>query len=100
MEIVIGSAKTLPPGKMMGIEINGKNILLANYQGKYYAIGNICTHEGCSLSDGTLKEEKVECPCHNSTFDIRTGVVIKGPAMGPEPVFELKLEQDQIIANL
>ena len=100
METVIGSAKTLPPGKMIGIESNGKNILLANVEGKYYAIGNTCTHMGCMLSEGTLKGEKIECPCHNSTFDVRTGAVIGGPAVQPEPIYEFKVEQDQIRANL
>jgi nitrite reductase/ring-hydroxylating ferredoxin subunit len=100
MEIKIASAKSLPPGKMMGIEKNGQSILLANVKGEYFAIGNICMHEGCSLSDGTLSAEKIECPCHGSTYDMRTGKVLKGPAASPEPTFKLRLDGDQIWATI
>ncbi|GAB1398969.1 hypothetical protein MASR1M66_04210 [Aminivibrio sp.] len=43
---------------MMAVEKNGKSILIANVNGEYYAMGNICTHRGCSLSDGTLEGDK------------------------------------------
>jgi nitrite reductase/ring-hydroxylating ferredoxin subunit len=100
MDTFIASAKAVLPGKMVGVESNGKNILIANLNGKYFAIGNSCTHEGCMLSDGTLNGEKVRCPCHGSTFDMRTGVVIGGPAKDPEPSYKLKIDQDQIWAIL
>jgi nitrite reductase/ring-hydroxylating ferredoxin subunit len=100
MEIKIASARSLPPGKMMGVEKNGKSILLANLKGEYFAIGNICMHEGCILADGTLAGEKIECPCHGSTYDMRTGKVLKGPAVRPEPTFKLRLDGDQIFAIL
>ena len=100
METLIASVKAVTPGKMIGVEINGKNILIVNMNGKYFAIGNSCTHDGCLLSDGILNGEKVQCVCHGSTFDIRTGTVVKGPAKDPEPQYELKIDQDQILANL
>ena len=100
METSLASVQAVTPGKMIGVEINGKNILIVNLNGKYFAIGNSCTHEGCLLSDGTLNGEKVHCACHGSTFDIRTGAAVKGPAKDPEPSYELKIDRDQIWANL
>jgi nitrite reductase/ring-hydroxylating ferredoxin subunit len=100
METSLASVQAVTPGKMIGVEINGKNILIVNLNGKYFAIGNSCTHEGCLLSDGTLNGEKIYCACHGSTFDLRTGAVVKGPAKDPEPSYELKIEKDQIWANL
>jgi len=58
METLIASVKAVTPGKMIGVEINGKNILIVNMNGKYFAIGNSCTHDGCLLSDGILNGEK------------------------------------------
>ncbi len=49
--------KDLGPGEMLGVEANGKQILLVNLNGKYYAIGNKCTHRGCMLSEGELQGE-------------------------------------------
>jgi len=100
MEARIAYTKDLPSGKMMGIENNGKAMLVANLNGEYYAIGNICTHAGCRLSDGTLNGEKVRCLCHGSTFDIRTGKVLKGPAKDPEPSFNLRMDGDQILVSV
>ena len=97
MELKVTSTKDLPAGKMMGIESNGGKVLIANLSGNYYAIGNICTHMGCKLSEGSLDGEKVQCPCHGSTFDIRNGSVLKGPAKNPEPVFKTRVDGDQIL---
>jgi nitrite reductase/ring-hydroxylating ferredoxin subunit len=100
VEVKIASTGDLSPGKMMGVEIQGKSILLANVNGTYYAIGNVCMHEGCILDGGTLGGVKVECPCHGSTYDVRTGKVLKGPAEQPEPVYPLRVNGDQILASL
>jgi 3-phenylpropionate/trans-cinnamate dioxygenase ferredoxin subunit len=91
------SIKDLPPGKMINISYQGKNILVANSNGKYYAIGNNCTHLGCLLSRGILNGEEVQCPCKGSVFDIRTGAVLQGPAEVPEPTYNLTVKEDRVI---
>jgi len=98
--VKVASTKALTNGKMLGAEADGKPVLVVNLGGKYYALGNVCTHMGCMLSDGMLKGESVQCPCHSSVFDIKTGNVIKGPAKKPEPVFQAKAEGDQILVNV
>ncbi len=97
METKIASTKDILPGKMVGLQAQGKSILVANVNGTFYAIGNICMHMGCTLSDGTLKGEKVICPCHGSTYDVRTGAFLKGPTTQPEPSYPLKIAGDQIL---
>jgi len=52
------------------------------------------------LSNGVLKAESVQCPCHGSVFDIKTGKVVKGRAKKPEPVFQVRVEGDQILVNV
>jgi len=98
--VKVASTKDVGPGKMNGVEAGGKPAFLVNLGDKYYAIGNICTHMGCMLSDGVLKGENVQCPCHGSIFDVKTGNVTKGPAKKPEPVFQVKVEGDQIFVNV
>ena len=100
MEIEIASAKNLLPDKMIGVEKEGKSILIANVSGEYYAIGDICTHMGCNISDGVLDGEAVHCPCHGSTFNIKTGAVLKGPAKEPEPSYTLRVDGDKILADI
>ena len=97
----MASAKVLIAGKMVSAEAGGKPILVANVDGKYYAIGDKCTHRGCKLSGGTLKEGSVVvCPCHGSNFDVKTGNVVKGPAKTPEPAFLVKVEKDDVVVNV
>lgn len=98
--VKVASIKDLQPGSMIGVDAGGKDILVANFEGKYYAIGNRCTHMSCMLADGTLKEANVTCPCHGSIFDIKTGNIVKGPAKKPEPAYQTKIEEEKILVNV
>ena len=95
--VKVANTKDIPPSQMKEIEVNGENICVANVDGKYYAIGSICTHEGGPLADGTLEGYEVECPWHNSKFDVRTGEVTSPPASEPEPAYEVKTDGDRIL---
>jgi len=94
--IKIASTSEVAPGKMIGIENQGRKVLLVNLEGRYYAIGNVCTHQGCTLSDGDLTGERVQCPCHGSIFNVKTGEVVQGPANRSEPSYEIEVEGDGI----
>ena len=97
--VKVGSTGDLKSSAMKGIEVNGKPILLANLADKYYAIGNICTHRGCKLSNGALNGDVVQCGCHGSRFDVKTGKVVGGPAARPEPSYEVQVKDDQILVK-
>ncbi len=71
----------LPPGSLRDVEVAGVTVLLANVDGKFYAINNVCTHRQCPLSAGELSGTTVTCACHGSQFDIATGEVLRGPAV-------------------
>jgi len=90
--VKVADAKDIQPSQMKEVEVNGENICVVNVEGKYYAIGSICTHEGGPLADGTLEGYEVECPWHNSKFDVRTGEVTSPPASEPEPAYEVKVD--------
>src|ERR671922_2277893 len=95
--VKVANTKDIQPSHMKEVEVNGQNICLVNVEGKYYAIGSICTHEGGPLADGTLEGYEVECPWHNSKFDVRTGEVISPPASEPEPAYEVKVDGNNIL---
>ena len=50
--VKVASAKDVAPDKMIGAEAGGKQILIANVDGSFYAMGDKCTHRGCRLSGG------------------------------------------------
>src|ERR687891_2979216 len=95
--VKVANAKDIQPSQMKEVEVNGENICVANVEGKFYAIGSICTHEGGPLSDGMLEGYEVECPWHGSKFDVRTGEVTNPPANEPEPAYEVKVDGNNIL---
>ncbi len=95
--VKVAMTSEVPEGKMKTVQMAGQDICLANVGGTYHAIGNVCTHAHGPLSQGSLKDHVVTCPWHGSQFDIRTGEVRRGPAMKPEPVFEVKVEGTTIL---
>ena len=95
--VKVTKGKDIPPSQMKEVEVNGEKICLANMEGKYYAIGNVCTHLGGPLAQGKLEGYEVQCPWHGSRFDIRTGKVVRPPAMRSEPTYEIKIEEDDNI---
>jgi len=68
-------------GGMKMFRIGEKEYLIANVNGKYYAMGNRCTHANADLSQGSLEGNVVTCPKHKSKFDVTTGKAISGPKM-------------------
>ena len=100
MEIEIASAKDIAPGSIVGIKKNGKAVLIANVNGTYHAIGNVCTHMGCNLSEGTLTGDTVQCACHGSVFNVKTGGVEEGPAKSSEPSYSVRVDGDKILVDL
>lgn len=95
--VKVAETEDIQVSQMMAVEVNDERICLANVNGKYYAIGNVCTHMGGPLAEGKLEEYIVQCPWHGSRFDIRSGEVVRPPAMKPESTYEVKVENNDIL---
>ena len=89
----------LQSGELMLVEVEDERIVLANVGGQYYALTDACTHTECPLSDGELEGEVLECPCHGSQFDVRTGEVVAPPANEPLTRYAVKIEGDDILVG-
>ena len=98
--INIARVDEITPGNMKGVTIGGKDILITNIDGHYYAIGGKCTHAGSNLSKGKLAGKIVTCPRHGSKFDATTGNRIAGPAKHNTPTYEIKTEGNSIKVNI
>jgi len=105
--IEVAKVEEIPTGKMKAFTVGGKDILVVNYEGKYYAIGRICTHRGGDLSKGKLEGKIVTCPRHGSKFDVTTGKNVAGPKIGlirgktgDEPAYEVNVEGNSIRVSI
>ena len=84
-------SKDIVPSSMKAVDVAGEKVCIVNIEGNYYAIGNVCTHVGGPLDEGTLEGYEVECPWHGSKFDVRTGEVTNPPADTPQSIYEVKV---------
>lgn len=85
--------KEVPPGKIKHVEVKRKEILLANVDGKVYALCDRCSHMNAPLSMGTLNGKVVTCAMHGARFDVATGKMVgepmaADPSKFPEPIPE------------
>jgi 3-phenylpropionate/trans-cinnamate dioxygenase ferredoxin component len=86
----------IAPGEMKLVTLDGAEIVVANVEGRFCAFGNTCPHEGGPLVEGDLDGDVVTCPWHFTEFDVRTGEVIEGLTDEPIPVYEIRVEGDDI----
>jgi nitrite reductase/ring-hydroxylating ferredoxin subunit len=75
--------KDVPSGNMKRVEVEENEILLANSDGKVYALCDRCSHMNAPLSMGTLNGKVVTCPMHGARFDVTTGKKV-GEPMAPD----------------
>ena len=94
--VQVAQVDDLEPGSMMMVEVDGKPVLLANVDGEFYAVSDICTHEEYNLSEGSLDGGDVECPGHSAFFDLKTGDVTDGPAMDPLETYTVQIEDGAV----
>lgn len=92
--VPVTRASELSPGAMMWVAIDRDRVLIANVDGAFYALEDRCGHRQAPLSKGTLEGYVIECPLHFAQFDVRTGMLLSGPAAANVPVREVRVEGD------
>ena len=86
----------LPDDTPIGVEAEGRQIMLYRHHGRLYAIDNICSHASGLLSRGPVADLTVTCPLHGSRFSLATGCVSRGPASQPQPVLPTRIRNGWI----
>ncbi|HEV2390393.1 MAG TPA: Rieske 2Fe-2S domain-containing protein [Nitrososphaerales archaeon] len=100
MKYQIANVKDIAPGTMVGAEVGGKKILVANIGGEFFAMGSVCNHRGGPLDKGKLEGNVVTCPWHGSRWDVKTGKLVEFPVpLQPEPVFKALVEGDEVLVE-
>jgi metal-sulfur cluster biosynthetic enzyme/nitrite reductase/ring-hydroxylating ferredoxin subunit len=87
------------PGSTV-VEVDGDLIALFHVEGAYYALDDVCTHDGGPLASGELTGHKVACPRHGAKFDIRTGAALSMPAVRATRAHDVKVENSGVWVRL
>jgi nitrite reductase (NADH) small subunit len=89
----------VPPGTIREFQLDGKTVAIANVNGKFSVINNVCLHRGGPLGEGELNGQVVTCPWHGWQYDVTTGKLAANPAVGVE-TYLVELRGDDIFVDI
>ncbi len=90
----------LQSGGRMEIIVDEIPALLLRAGDDYYAIEDLCTHDGQPLSDGPVENCEITCPRHGARFDLKTGKALCMPATEPVRVFSVEVRDGKILVEI
>ena len=94
--VAIARVSELAAGEMKFAAVDGQRIVLANVEGQFYALRDVCGHRNAPLSRGRLLGHLIECPLHFALFDLRTGKLVDGPISADVPAYEVRVEGEMV----
>jgi len=90
--IDVAGEREIRPGAWRTVDVDGTDVAVFNLDGAYYAIEDVCTHDGGILTGGDVEGDVIVCPRHGARFSIRTGEVLAPPAYEDVPTFPVRVE--------
>jgi len=87
------------PGKKL-VEVDERLVVVIHAAGQFYAIDDVCTHDGGPLGEGELDGFEIICPRHGAKFDVRDGRALTMPATKATASHQVKLDGDDILVKL
>jgi nitrite reductase/ring-hydroxylating ferredoxin subunit len=94
--VAVAQVSELAAGEMKFVAVDGQRIVLANVEGRFYALRDVCGHRNAPLSRGRLLGHLIECPLHFALFDLRTGKLVDGPISTDVPAYEVRVEEETV----
>jgi 3-phenylpropionate/trans-cinnamate dioxygenase ferredoxin subunit len=94
--MTVAKVGEIPEGGVKVVRVDDDPVAVFHVGGQYYALADLCTHDGGELSDGILDGYTIECERHGARFDIRTGAVLAMPATSAVPRHAVRVIGDQI----
>jgi 3-phenylpropionate/trans-cinnamate dioxygenase ferredoxin subunit len=90
----------LASGEKMIVEADDRIVILFRDGDDFYCIDDVCTHDGGTLSDGSVHGCQIECPRHGARFDMKTGKALCMPAYTDTAAHEVKLDGDDVLVRI
>jgi 3-phenylpropionate/trans-cinnamate dioxygenase ferredoxin subunit len=97
--VPVAETAELRPGQMKWVAVDRERLLLANVEGTFYALRDVCGHRQAPLSRGKLSGYLIECPLHFAQFDVRTGALVNGPVSAAVPTYEVRVEGNTVFVR-
>jgi nitrite reductase (NADH) small subunit len=97
--VKVAQTSEIPVGQGKCVEVDDKRIAIFNLDGTFYAIDDVCPHQGGPLGEGELDGKVVTCPWHGWEYDITTGINMFETDVKQDQ-FEVKVEGDDILVSV
>lgn len=94
--VTVARVGEIPEGGVKVSYVDGVAVAVFHVGGQYFAMEDVCTHDGGPLAEGPLEGHVIECPRHGARFDIRTGAVKAMPATSPVPTYAVRVQGEDI----
>lgn len=98
----VAQASDVPDPSSLLVEVDERLVVLVHAAGHWYALDDVCTHDGGPLSDGPLDlaDGTIACPRHGAKFDLKTGAAVTMPATKPTVAHEVKVEEGRVLVRV
>jgi 3-phenylpropionate/trans-cinnamate dioxygenase ferredoxin subunit len=93
----VATLDEVPTGGRKSLVFDDRAVLLLRVGDEFFAVEDVCSHDGQPLTDGPLDGTSIECPRHGARFDVRTGRPLCMPAVEPIATFEVKVVGNDIL---
>ncbi len=94
--IDVEAAGAIGPGEVKVVDVDGVMVAVFNIDGEFFAIEDVCTHDGAEIASGCLFGDEIECPRHGARFSVRTGKVLTPPAYEDLQTFPVRVENHTV----
>jgi 3-phenylpropionate/trans-cinnamate dioxygenase ferredoxin subunit len=94
--VTVAAAAEIAPGGCRVADVDGATIAVFNIDGEFFAIEDVCTHDGGELASGVLEGDQVVCPRHGARFCVRTGEALSAPAYEPTAKLPVRIENGMV----
>ncbi|MCF6251843.1 MAG: non-heme iron oxygenase ferredoxin subunit [Methylococcaceae bacterium] len=94
--IDVCEAKALAESENIIVEVDGTEVAIFKVDGQFYAIEDVCSHDGAEIASGELDGDEIVCPRHGARFCVKTGAVKCAPAYENIDTFPVRVENERL----
>ena len=94
--VSVARTDELAPGQWKSVDVDGAQVAVFNLDGQYFAIEDVCTHDGGQLTGGSIEGSEIVCPRHGARFCIKTGAALTAPAYEATAKFPVRIENGAV----
>ncbi len=98
--VKVAATRDIPPGAVKVVDTMGRRIAICNLGGEYFAVDDVCTHDGGPLGSGRLCDGEIECPRHGGRFDVRSGRATVFPAVNAIRTYQVSVSGGDVVLSI